>query len=66
MQQAGVALKQTDTALREAEAAMTNIRGISDPDSRIFTSSEEAFEKFPLPRVLCVCCQITLNGTRGL
>ena len=36
MQRAGIAMKQTDTALKEAEVAITNIRGISNPDSPIF------------------------------
>jgi len=36
MQQAALTLKQTDAALKEAEAAMINIRGISDPDSVTF------------------------------
>ena len=36
MQQAGMTLKQTDAALKEAEAAMINIRGISDPESVTF------------------------------
>ena len=36
MQQASLTMKQTDAALKEAEAAMINIRGISDPDSITF------------------------------
>ena len=36
MQQAGMTMKQTDAALNEAEAAMINIRGLSDPDSVTF------------------------------
>jgi len=36
VQQARPNLKQTDSALKEAEAAMINIRGISDPDSVTF------------------------------
>ncbi len=36
MQQAALTMKQTDAALKEAEAAMINIRGISDPDSVTF------------------------------
>jgi paraquat-inducible protein B len=36
MQQAGMVMNQTDAALKEAEAAMINIRSISDPDSATF------------------------------
>jgi paraquat-inducible protein B len=36
MQQAALTMKQTDLALKEAEAAMINIRAISDPDSVTF------------------------------
>ncbi len=36
MQQFAITMKQTDLALKEAEAAMVNIRGISDPDSVTF------------------------------
>lgn len=36
MHQAALTMKQTDLALKEAEAAMTNLRGISDPDSPTF------------------------------
>jgi paraquat-inducible protein B len=33
MEQAGLAMKQTDAALKEAQAVMINIREMSDPDS---------------------------------
>ena len=36
MQQAEVTIKQTDAALKEAQAAMTNMRAVSDPDSQTF------------------------------
>ncbi len=36
VEQAALTMKQTDAALKEAEAAMINIRGISDPDSVTF------------------------------
>jgi paraquat-inducible protein B len=36
MQQAALTMKQTDAAFKEAEAVMTNIRGMSDPDSVTF------------------------------
>ena len=36
MQQAAITLKQTDGALKEAEAAMISIRGVTDADSTTF------------------------------
>jgi paraquat-inducible protein B len=36
MQQAAIALKQTDGALKAAEAVMTNVNGIMDQDSPTF------------------------------
>ena len=36
MQQAAVALKQTDAALKAAEAVMTNVNGVMDPESPTF------------------------------